>query len=120
MLRRMCVAAGVCGIAVSGITVLCLAQNRAVSEKDVLPVVQRCFQCHGETVRMSDLDLRTRDAMLKGGKNGPALVPGNAAESLLYKRIAGLQSPLMPMLPVQPLTSQEIGQIGRASCRERV
>src|SRR5438046_7922080 len=101
MLRQVkyAVAASLRGIAVFAITFLCLAQNREVSDKDVLPVVQRCFQCHGETLRMSDLDLRTREAMLKGGKSGPALVPGNAEGSLLYKRIAGLQLPLMPMSP---------------------
>ena len=33
---------------------------------------------------MSGLDLRHRDAMLKGGGKGPALVPGNAEESLLF------------------------------------
>ena len=96
------------GIAVLGIAVYCLAQNREVSDREVLPIVQRCFQCHGETLRLSDLDLRTREGMLKGGTHGPALVPGNAEASLLYKRVAGLETPLMPMPPVQPLNAREI------------
>ena len=99
------------GIAVLGIAVYCLAQNREVSDREVLPIVQRCFQCHGETLRLSDLDLRTREGMLKGGTHGPALVPGNAEGSLLYKRIAGIEAPLMPMPPVQPLNPREIGLI---------
>ena len=36
---------------------------------------------------MSDLDLRERETILKGGKRGPAVVPGNAEESLLYKAV---------------------------------
>src|SRR5262249_18247758 len=33
------------------------------------------------------LDLRDRASILKGGKRGPALVPGQADESLLYKAV---------------------------------
>src|ERR1051326_587748 len=92
-------------------TSLLIAQN-AITAKDVVPILEKnCFQCHGESLKMSDLDLRTREAMLKGGKTGPRVVPGNAAGSLLYKRIAGLQPPLMPMPPVQALTPQEIALI---------
>ena len=36
---------------------------------------------------MSDLDLREPATILKGGKRGPAVVPGNAEASLLYKAI---------------------------------
>ncbi len=46
--------------------------------------------------------------MLKGGENGPALVPGDANASLIYKRVAGLQQPIMPMRPVPPLSPAEI------------
>jgi len=36
---------------------------------------------------MSGLDLRERDTILKGGKRGPAIVPGKAEESLLYRAV---------------------------------
>ena len=36
---------------------------------------------------MGNLDLRTRVSLLKGGDNGPALVPGNPEKSLLMKAI---------------------------------
>ena len=36
---------------------------------------------------MSDLDLRQPETILKGGKRGPAIVPGNAEHSLLYKAV---------------------------------
>ncbi len=47
-----------------------------------------CLTCHGEA-RMSDLDLRTADSALRGGKRGPALVRGNSTESLLIQAISG-------------------------------
>src|SRR5215831_11246414 len=84
------------------------AQTQAVSANDVLPVLQRCFQCHGPSLKMSKLDLSSRDGMLKGGEKGPALVPGNAEASPLFRRIAGLQAPAMPMPPVAPLNAQEV------------
>jgi hypothetical protein len=76
--------------------------------KDALAVLERCSQCHGAALQMSGLNLSTREGMLKGGEKGPAIVPGNAEASLLYKRVAGLQAPLMPMPPVPPLKPEEI------------
>src|SRR5215471_11945324 len=46
----------------------------------------KCAVCHGPA-QMSGLDLRERATILKGGKRGPAIVPGKAAESLLYKAV---------------------------------
>jgi len=63
------------------------------SAKQVLSA--NCIACHGETA-MSGLDLRTRPAMLAGGKRGPAIEPGDAAASLLYQaalRDGDLQMP---------------------------
>src|SRR5580704_15248146 len=65
------------------------AQKPRLTEKDVLPVIQRCFQCHGEKLQTAGLDLHTRAGMLKGGAGGPAIVPGSADASLLYKRVTG-------------------------------
>jgi hypothetical protein len=45
---------------------------------------------------MSGLDLRRREDLLKGGKRGPAIVPGKSAESLLYRAIAQNDELKMP------------------------
>ena len=88
------------------------AQKASVTEKDAFQIVQqRCFQCHGEALQMSGLDLRTRAGILKGGTNGPAIVPGNAAASPLYQRITGQVQPAMPMAPVPSLTAEEIAAV---------
>src|SRR5437588_11311685 len=46
-----------------------------------------CNGCHGQA-RMSGLSLDSLQGMMAGGKRGPALVPGKASESLLYKAAA--------------------------------
>ena len=56
---------------------------------------QRCISCHG-TAKMSGLDLSTREAILAGGNRGQAVVPGKAAESLLYKAITRAGDLQMP------------------------
>jgi len=86
-----------------------IAQAPAVSEKAVLQVLEaKCFQCHGEALRMANLDLRTRESMLKGGDKGPAVAPGNADDSLLIHRVTGKVAPRMPMAPMPPLSESEI------------
>jgi mono/diheme cytochrome c family protein len=88
-----------------------IAQKAPLTEKDVLPVIQRCFQCHGEALKMGGLDLHTRDAMLKGGDHGPAIVVGSSASSFLLKRVTGEVQPKMPMAPVPALTDAEIATL---------
>ncbi|MEO6037250.1 MAG: DUF1549 domain-containing protein, partial [Saprospiraceae bacterium] len=66
----------------------------AVSEHEVRGILQaRCVACHGSGKASGGLDLRTMASRLKGGKTGPALVPGKPDESLFYKRIIDGQMP---------------------------
>ncbi len=74
------------------------AQHPVSFEKQIMPILEaRCVKCHGAEVQMGKLDLRSRQAALKGGDKGPSLLPGNPAQSILYKRVAGLEKPAMPM-----------------------
>ncbi len=60
----------------------------ALTQEDVLPILfTRCVVCHGGREQKGGLDLRTRRSMLKGGKSGPAIVPGKPGDSLLVKKI---------------------------------
>jgi mono/diheme cytochrome c family protein len=53
-------------------------------EKHVRPVfAENCFDCHGPDVQEAGLRLDSRDAILKGGETGPAVVPGNPGQSEL-------------------------------------
>src|SRR5262245_46878314 len=68
----------------------------------------RCLKCHGEA-KMSGLDLRQKESIAKGGKRGPAIVPGNAERSLLYKAVA--RSGDLQMPPDKPVSPQELTAI---------
>jgi hypothetical protein len=70
-----------------------VAADKPVSfAKDIQPVLESsCLKCHGSAIQLSKLDLRTRETALKGGEKGPALVPGKAEESKLYRLVAGLE-----------------------------
>src|SRR6266853_136771 len=57
---------------------------------------KNCLFCHDSQMRKSGLDLSTRESLLRGGDKGPAIVSGNAKDSLLQKLIAHQQEPAMP------------------------
>jgi hypothetical protein len=74
------------------------ALHAADFSADIRPIFETsCWKCHGAAVQLSKLDLRTREAALKGGTRGAAIVPGKAAESRLYRVVAGIEKPAMPM-----------------------
>ncbi|MBA4063385.1 MAG: hypothetical protein C0501_06665 [Isosphaera sp.] len=56
----------------------------------------KCVKCHsGERVE-GEFDMGTREAMLKGGGRGPAVVPGDHKKSLLWQMTAHQKEPGMP------------------------
>ena len=58
-------------------------------ESRVRPIlVDKCFKCHGEKKQSNGLRLDSREAALKGGDSGPALVAGKPDESLLVQAVA--------------------------------
>lgn len=76
----------------------------------VAPILEaKCISCHGKHKRKGGLSLADEAAILKGGENGAVLVPGNAAESELIKRITLLPAheDVMPPAGKTPLTDQE-------------
>jgi hypothetical protein len=80
---------------------------------DIHPILQaKCLACHGERLKLSQLDLRTRESAIQGGAHGPSLVPGNAEQSQIYRHVAGLETPAMPMRG-EPLTGIEVAAIKR-------
>ncbi len=62
--------------------------------KHVLPILsQKCQQCHGGIHKRGGLDLRSLDAMLKGGKSGPAVKLSSPDDSLIWKMISSDKMP---------------------------
>ncbi|MEO8497759.1 MAG: c-type cytochrome domain-containing protein, partial [Planctomycetota bacterium] len=83
-------------------------------EKEILPILRRkCLACHNNTDAESDLVLETPQTILKGGSDGPSVVPGKALESLLLKAAAKQAEPFMPPadndVGAKPLTPEELG-----------
>lgn len=64
--------------------------QRAFFETRIRPVlVERCHTCHSATADkvQADLLLDSREAILRGGTHGPAVVPGDLMASLLISAI---------------------------------
>ena len=62
--------------------------------KDIAPIFQAtCISCHGGDKTEKNLDLKTFASLVAGSENGPVIVPGDAANSLLIQKV---QSGNMP------------------------
>ena len=82
-----------------------------IDQHVILPILQlRCAACHGRQTQQAGLDLRTRASILKGGKSGPAMVTGQANDSLILKRIHADEMPprdKLAAVSVKPMTDAE-------------
>lgn len=64
------------------------AQKKIDFAKEIHPIFKEsCYKCHGPEKQKGKLRLDSREAALKGGKDGPAFIPGDAAKSELYRRV---------------------------------
>ena len=72
----------------------------------VQPVLHdNCYGCHSASRVKGGLRLDAPDRILKGGKDGPVIVPGQAASSLLVKRV------LLPIDDEHHMAPKEKGQL---------
>jgi uncharacterized membrane protein len=56
--------------------------------KDVKPIlVNSCNECHGGKQVKEGLDMRTYESLMAGSINGPVLIAGNSADSLLVQQV---------------------------------
>ena len=70
-------------------------------------LASRCWACHTQTA-LGGLRLDSRPGMLKGGKSGAALIPGNAAHSRIFQAVAHTQPGVKPMPPGVQLDAEEL------------
>ncbi len=87
------------------------AATRAVDfSSDIKPILQTsCARCHARGHAKGGFSLETREALLLGGDNGPAIVPGRSHDSYLIALVSGLeQGMLMPEKGAR-LTGEQIG-----------
>jgi hypothetical protein len=81
-------------------------------QREIAPLIRsRCLPCHAEdNFNPSELSLDTYEMLMAGGKNGPAVVPGKARESLLVKKLK--ESP--PSGERMPLNTKRDKEAGKA------
>ncbi len=78
----------------------------------VAPLLRdHCARCHNAQTKRGGLDMTTRTALLRGGDEGPVLVPGNAGKSRLLDMVSGV-TPRMPRQG-KPLTPQQVATLRR-------
>ncbi|MEE3371780.1 MAG: DUF1549 domain-containing protein, partial [Planctomycetota bacterium] len=88
------------------------APEPLVFEQHIQPLLsQRCADCHGTEKPQSGLNLVEVLGLFRGGSSGPAIVPGNAQQSILL-HIAGAKE-MPPQDSGEPLSNQEIELIRR-------
>ncbi len=76
-------------------------------EKHVRPLlIEHCQACHGSKKQESGLRVDSREALLRGGDNGPAIVPGKTDEGLLLEAVRKTGPIQMP--PEGKLTAPQI------------
>ncbi len=101
-----------------GIFALCLlvaatgtADPASVAEAAARVLENRCVRCHNPGEKKGELDLTTREGLLRGGESGVAVVAGSQPGSLLYQMVVHEESPAMP-LREKKLPDAEIAAIG--------
>jgi len=92
------------------------AANKPISYSTEISEIleNKCTGCHNDALAENKLKMETLEQMLKGGKNGPALKPGKADESLMFQMGSHRLEPVMPpkdKKDLKPWTSEEAALI---------
>jgi WD40 repeat protein len=87
-------------------------KDPVVYEKDIEPILAaKCTFCHSGNVKEGKLDLGSYETLVKGGKRGPAVVPGKSADSRIVRLAGRTEKPFMPPKGEEPLTPEELALI---------
>ena len=80
--------------------------------REVLPALKAsCFQCHGSERQAAGLRMDSKGFLVKGGANGPALLPGKAKASLVVQRALGLGGKSRMPLGFAPLSAVQTAKL---------
>lgn len=84
---------------------------------DIKPLFEKsCLKCHSGEKPKGKFSMESLDKILKGGKEGKSVVPGNSAKSALVHMAADLvkdeeMPPTDKRDKYQPLTKEQIGLV---------
>jgi hypothetical protein len=82
---------------------------------DIAPIFSKylCTVCHGGADPRAGLSLDDYKSMMKGGKSGKVIIPGDPGKSELLLRLKGLSEPRMPFDGPPWVSDAEINTIER-------
>ncbi len=90
----------------------CGADDQVSYFRQVKPLLnQTCAGCHKPEKSKGDLDLTVVSLIVKGGKHGAAIAPGDPGKSKLIEMISG-EDPDMPK-DADPLSAAQVGLLTR-------
>jgi mono/diheme cytochrome c family protein len=99
-----------CALAVSAAELPPPAARPVDFAKDIQPIfANNCLSCHGPKRQEAAFRLDSKDIALQGGDLGPAIIPGNSAESLLVQFVSGaVPNKVMPRKG-ERLNAEQVG-----------
>lgn len=87
--------------------------GKAPSYGDVEAIFTKyhCTVCHGGAEARAGLNLNSYAQLLKGGRSGPVVIPGDSGKSELVRRLKGSSEPRMPYTGPPWLAADEVTTI---------
>src|ERR1041385_6554713 len=88
-----------------------MAKGLEIFKKEVGPILaENCVKCHGGEKTKGELDLTSREGLLKGGADGVDVLPGKSKESRLIRLLSHTEEPYMPS-KAPKLSDEKIARI---------
>lgn len=82
--------------------------------RDVMPIITRtCVECHGPDKVKARLRMDSVEGLQKGGKSGALVKAGDPENSLMLRRVLGLDGEDQMPLDKDPLTEKQIDTLRR-------
>ncbi|MGA9210270.1 MAG: c-type cytochrome domain-containing protein [Terriglobales bacterium] len=87
------------------------AASTPTFSSDIAPILQKnCLACHSSAAKMGGFVMESYDLLMKGGKDGPTIVPGRSEQSRLVQMLEGKVQPRMPF-GADPLPATDIAAL---------
>ena len=89
------------------------AGRDSLEARAVSVLEKNCLECHGGKLTRSGFDLSSRESLLRGGESAKTpIIPGQPAESLLFRKVSHTAEPPMPYKRPK-LSDDDIALLGK-------
>ncbi len=94
------------------VSVQAAGASQDLFKEKISPIIERhCLGCHNDSKPKGKLSMSSRDALLKGGRKGASIVPGDAGASLLLERVTAQDKKTRMPKNREPLSVVEIEDV---------